>query len=36
VNYAYSYRYAGFPAGLVALGAALVVFGALWLRGKLR
>jgi hypothetical protein len=36
VNYAYSYRYAGFPAGVVALAVALPVFGTLWLRARLR
>jgi signal transduction histidine kinase len=36
VNYAYSYRYAGFPAGLVALAVALPVFGTLWFRARLR
>ena len=36
VNYAYSYRYAGFPAAIVALAVALPVFGTLWLRARLR
>jgi hypothetical protein len=36
VNYAYSYRYVGFPAGLLVLAVALPVFGALWVRAKLR
>jgi hypothetical protein len=35
VSYADSYRYVGFPAGLLVLVVALPVFGALWLRGKL-
>jgi hypothetical protein len=36
VNYANSYRYVGFPAGLLVLIVALPVFGALWVRAKLR
>lgn len=36
VNYADSYRYVGFPAGILALLIALPVFGTLWLRAKLR
>ena len=36
VNYAYSYRYVGFPAGVLVLFIALPVFGALWFRAKLR
>jgi hypothetical protein len=36
VNYADSYRYIGFPAGLVALGVAMVVFGSLWVRAKVK
>jgi hypothetical protein len=36
VNYAYSYRYIGFPAGLIALTIALPVFGTLWVRAKLK
>jgi hypothetical protein len=36
VNYAYSYRYVGFPAGVLVLFVALPVFGALWFRAKLR
>jgi len=36
VSYADSYRYVGFPAGLLALAAALPVFGTLWVRAKLR
>jgi hypothetical protein len=36
VNYAYSYRYVGFPAGVLVLFVALPLFGALWFRAKLR
>ena len=36
VNYADSYRWVGFPAGLLVLIVALPVFGALWVRAKLR
>jgi hypothetical protein len=36
VSYADSYRYIGFPAGLIALGVAMVVFGSLWVRAKLK
>jgi hypothetical protein len=36
VNYADSYRYVGFPAGLLVLIVALPFFGALWVRAKLR
>ena len=35
VNYADSYLYAGFPAGLLVLIVALPVFGVLWVRAKL-
>jgi hypothetical protein len=35
VNMADSYRYVAFPAGLAALGLALVVLLGLWLRRKL-
>ncbi len=35
VNYADTYRYVGFPAGVVGLAVAMGVFGALWVRGKL-
>jgi hypothetical protein len=35
VSYADSYRYAGFPAGLLVLVVALPVFGVLWVRAKL-
>jgi len=34
VNYADSYRCVGFPAGLIALAAAMLVFGSLWVRAK--
>lgn len=36
VSYADTYRYVGFPAGLIALFAAAILFGTLWLRAKLR
>jgi hypothetical protein len=36
VSYADSYRYVGFPAGVVVLIVALPVFGTLWVRAKLR
>ena len=36
VSYADSYRYVGFPAGLVVLLVALPVFGVLWVKGKTR
>jgi uncharacterized membrane protein len=36
VDYADSYLYAGFPAGVLVLIVALPLFGGLWLRGKLR
>jgi hypothetical protein len=36
VNYADSYLYVGFPAGVLVLVVALPVFGGLWLRAKLR
>lgn len=35
VNYADSYRYVGFPAGVLMLMIALPVFGAFWMRAKL-
>ena len=34
VSYADSYRYAGFPAGVVVLLVALPVFAVLWIRSK--
>lgn len=36
VNYADSYRYAGFPAGVAVLLVALPFFGTLWIRARLR
>ena len=36
VSYAASYRYVGFPAGLLVLVVALPVFAVLWVRGKTR
>ena len=36
VNFADSYLYVGFPAGLLVLLVALPVFGVLWFRAKLR
>lgn len=36
VNYADTYLYVGFPAGVVALMIALPLFGTLWIRAKLR
>ena len=36
VSYADTYLYVGFPAGLIALFVAAIVFGTLWLRAKLR
>jgi hypothetical protein len=36
VNYADSYLYVGFPAGLLVLIVALPLFGVLWVRAKLR
>ena len=36
VNYADSYLYVGFPCGIVVLCIALPLFGALWLRAKIR
>ncbi len=35
VSYADTYRYIGFPAGLLMLVVALTVFGVLWVRAKL-
>ncbi len=35
IDFADSYRYVGFPAGLVVLIVALPVFGTLWIRAKL-
>lgn len=36
VNFADTYLYVGFPAGLLVLLIALPVFGTLWIRAKLR
>jgi membrane-associated phospholipid phosphatase len=36
VDYADSYRYVGFPAGVAAMAVAFVVFGTLWVRAKLK
>jgi hypothetical protein len=36
VNYADSYRWVGLPAGLLVLVVALPVFGALWVRARVR
>jgi hypothetical protein len=36
VNYADSYLYVGFPAGVIVLVVALPVFATLWVRAKLR
>ena len=35
VNYADSYLYVGFPAGVLVLVIALPVFGVLWVRARL-
>ena len=36
VNYADSYLYVGFPAGIVVLCIALPLFATLWIRAKVR
>lgn len=36
INFADSYLYVGFPAGLLVLLVALPLFGSLWVRAKLR
>jgi hypothetical protein len=36
VNYADSYLYVGFPAGVIVLLVALPLFGTLWIRAKLQ
>jgi len=36
VDYADTYRYVGFPAGIIMLLVALPWFGTLWIRAKLR
>ena len=35
VNYADTYLYVGFPAGVIVLIVALPVFGTLWIRARL-
>ncbi|MGD0546382.1 MAG: hypothetical protein ABR991_00970, partial [Terracidiphilus sp.] len=35
VSYADSYRYVGFPAGVLVLVVALPVFAVLWVRAKM-
>jgi len=36
VNFADTYRYVGFPAGVIVLLVALPYFGVLWLRARLK
>jgi hypothetical protein len=36
VSYADSYRYVGFPAGVLVLIVALPLFAVLWLREKMK
>jgi hypothetical protein len=36
VNYAYSYLYAGLPAGLLVLAVAAPLFALLWIRARRR
>jgi hypothetical protein len=36
VDFANSYRYVGFPAGVLVLLVAVPVFGSLWVRARLR
>lgn len=36
VDFADSYRYVGFPAGVIVLVVALPLFGTLWVRAKLQ
>ena len=36
VDYADSYRYVGFPAGVLVFLIAVPVFGTLWVRAKIR
>ena len=36
VNYADSYLYVGFPAGVITLLIAIPLFGSLWIRAKAR
>jgi hypothetical protein len=35
ISYADSYRYVGFPAGVLVLVVALPLFGAVWFRAKM-
>jgi hypothetical protein len=36
IDYADSYRYVGFPIGMIVLLVALPVFGTLWVRAKFK
>jgi hypothetical protein len=36
VNFADTYLYVGLPLGLIALAVAMVVFGSLWVRAKVK
>lgn len=36
INFADSYLYVGFPAGILVLAVALPLFGSLWIRARLR
>ncbi len=36
VDFANTYRYVGFPAGVIVLVVALPLFGTLWVRAKLQ
>ncbi len=36
VNFADTYRYVGFPAGVIVLVVALPYFGVLWVRARLK
>lgn len=36
VDYADTYLYVGFPAGAIVLAIAIVVFGSLWVRAKIK
>jgi hypothetical protein len=36
IDYADSYRYVGFPAGVLVLVVAVPFFGALWIRAKMQ
>ncbi len=35
VDYAFSYRYFGFPAAVAVWAVAILVFGTLWIRAKI-